>query len=360
MKALVEEQLTKDFLERYGDSYQKALKVAAKVILVYTNSNQYEIKSRAEETFKNLLRKMKPEVRNRLVVKLLSEYASKSKNAEYQFIIEQLYRVFPKLNEFIIHRYGTNGVITPEGTKILVEYLKNKGSLQIPCSVCADLPEFKTGIKSFVEGANKSAMCCIVKFPKEGIHHLTAIYVEKDEQTLQFIMTDSMGIMGPYALPLCKHIETALSETGIKNYNLYLYSRTRQHDTTSCPVFCLRDVVQYSKTHHFLRFVQVEADSKKSQSLKKNPNLKHVIVFNNLPPAMLKTTQSLTFIKNQDSEQPSISLYDSVEKHRITLLQSGSQKEINNLINERFLKYERLIFARVIGQGLKARTKQSG
>lgn len=203
-------------------------------------------------------------------------------------------------------------------------------------------------------------MSAIMKFPKQGIQHLTPIYIESEEQKLQLVMTDSMGIMGPYALPLCEHIETALSDTNIENYTLYLYSRKRQHDTTSCPIFSLRDVVQYSKTHHFLQFVQVEADSKNSgnaQSLKKNQNVKHVIIFDNLPPAMLKTTQSLKFIKSYDTEEPSISLYDSLEKHRIITLESGSRKEINNLINERFLKYERLIFARVIGEGLKAKAK---
>jgi hypothetical protein len=81
---------------------------------------------------------------------------------------------------------------------------------------------------------------------------------------------------------------------------------------------------------------------------------KAFISFSILPPTMMKITQSLEFLKQYD-ERPRLAgapvqqnVQEAIKNHLHTIVHKGQKKLVNNLPKEKYLKYERLLIAKVI------------
>ena len=171
------------------------------------------------------------------------------------------------------------------------------------------------------------------------IMHTSPVLIEKTAEGYHCIITDSLGAGNNYGWVLASALNKYLIGLN-QSYQILSYiGLCRQSAPTNCPIFSLRDIVQFSKDPSLFERYRLSAE----QCLQKHVD-PHVLFFEQLSPAMMKTTQSLTKIQGYDAAHSNTAVLDSIRRH----LLNKESSSLNNSIEEKFLKYERFLIAAVI------------
>lgn len=328
------------------------------------------------------------ELVGKLAEKLLSQYSFKDivegKRSSYEFILTNLKELYPSINHLFSdtkNSYDKNNpirpmkdgierqVLAPSGIQLIVDHLKNKGSLSLDCHVHASFSEMKENLKNqieaFMTNPGEHQCCFLVRQEGSGIYlpsffnkegaisigmwpegtHITPVYVQKTAEGLfKVIISDSVGLEGAYSTSLAKMINETFKEVFPDSdpAKLYIFKPKRQHSPTNCGIFSIRDVVQFSKhREEIMKWIE------EHQTEEIDDEFANYIPVESFPPFMMKTTQSLNTIQQ----------YEKKEKTTVNLNQkhinsNAEGKQSNVKIAQSFLKYERLVIANVIGRGI--------
>lgn len=306
------------------------------------------VREEKKDDFKALVKALPKEQAPEVIKKLLSELAFDEKGKEYSFMMENLRELFPQIDTYVAHVQvgGYQGdALSTEGIRSMVKILTEKETLKMPCIVCDTYEQFEEELKKLAENPSDVRAGLIVrnqaKNDKTTLNlHVTPVYVEKTGSSFRCSITDSLGSNQIYTNVIAAKINKQIS-TIAKDVQIFCYydtSRQGKSDRTNCPIFCLRDLVQLSKYKDPISLLEQSAQIFPADQQSKMPNIRY---FGKLPPAMMKLTQSLSRIDGYDGGK----LRESIKaKHE--------RNGLNVMIEQRFLKYERLLIAQVVSQAL--------
>lgn len=252
---------------------------------------------------------------------------------------QMIYNFYPDFGAYI----KKNNTISTNGLEILVQYLKDKKSIEKnqDIIVCSNLNDFKNQLDQLDYSSSKKSSYYFVipdenSNSKERGSHLTPVVVTKGEKGWDFIMTDSIGSISCYQK--ISEIILKIIEKGQPLHRIYECSVKRQNDHTNCPVFTLRDLVYFCNNEKKL----IEVLNLEAIGSQKN---EYNFIFNELPPELMKTTQSMSTINNYINNKNEATV-SSKKRGKETLKVSVERHESdnqNNLIQKRFEKYKFII-----------------
>jgi hypothetical protein len=183
--------------------------------------------------------------------------------------------------------------------------------------------------------------------------HFTPILFDKKDGHINVIMTDSLGKTSNVQM-LSQFIKTEL-----KDANLFVYTQQRQITHTNCRIFTIRDLVHMSKNANFTNFVKNNVSGEANG----------VKFFDKLPAEMLKVTQTRQILTENDKESQILSrnpskntetLAEALGRHSVEVERVKEGKIIKNkfnlLVENRFKKYEKIIIAKTISEGIEKET----
>lgn len=318
--------------------------------------------------FVDLLKNNSPERVDFLIGKLFQEIdkikEKKEKEKRFQFVKESLIARFPTIMNCVYQ-----GVVQVDGIKIMVKKLKEKGSLkEIDCLVCENIEDLKVKARDFIKDNPGKGCGFIVQNPGFGgsSMHVTPLYIfpnKADPNKFECVILDSVGTSkGDYSQFLQLGLEKEFAKRGGSPISAYHhYSKKRQSDSRSCPIFAIRDIVEISKDPAFF----VEFIRKKSQLASKGALPKEQ-TFSELPLRMLKVTQNIADLTQILVEEQHMDLRDpnlvvkskkGVESFRDRFIEKGGRhvsiikdKDANVYVSEKFRKYEKMIILEVVRQ----------
>ena len=260
--------------------------------------------------------------------------------------------------------------------ELLVQKIKNqphsllKG---VECHVCATIEDFyekvsrldlkkERHVEFLVRDASKELSS------KEG-SHMTSVHGRIKDGKAVFIVTDSVGNMG-----LIENFNYRLDPKKEGVSTIYSFTGRRQKEITSCPVFAIRDMIEFLR--HPELFDEIPAMA--------TPVDENVVYFNFLPPYFMKVCQSnkqindyignvkeaLRVRKEEIERDPELLGKESVlaaigkrnkelaalEKifltfHRLKEEEGGREKNLYSA--QRYYKYEALILLEVLEEALR-------
>lgn len=248
---------------------------------------------------------------------------------------------------------------TRKGIEFILKQCEQKGSLRgMPIHVgftsFEDIdPELDKILKDFVE-ANGPQRCCMIaqkntfSSSPEILNHYFPIYLEKDENNnIQVLITDASiikktDISNQLKRLLGKHALEKGIPINIKTY----VSAARQFDVQNCGIFAIRDVLEISKDPEgVMSWVRKRTDNKEGS------DLLPYVYFKNLPPRMMRVTQSYDILKKYErkmarkaakgKEEALISKL-SEGKH---VRQNEKSRPTNYRITDDARKYEKMIWS---------------
>jgi hypothetical protein len=315
----------------------------------------------------------------------------------HNFVINRLREMFPEIGKYIVQNtYNQHQILTPEGVGFVINYLKKKGSLnEVPCHVCADYGAFEMKVqetiahaKNVLEGQEPGVMSCTFiltsKNPPQGLGipglgdaHNTPVLLQRDTKGVwTAVISDSVGESGMYNGIAKMSLERAFKEAfkmdepspdlDIYNFN----GCDRQTDSSNCPIFSIRDVVQFSKNaKEIVDWIKDNGNPEFYQPYQPDqpldaPSKIKEYKFNTLPPYMMKTTQSFSAIqayegKNAEKLPSGNTVSESLteKNHKViafdrdgtpSLDKNGQPKHQNFKVGGLFMKYQRMIYTKLI------------
>lgn len=264
---------------------------------------------------------------------------------------------FPQFYEYMNY----NGILAHKGIELIIDYLRNKKSLPSdPCiSVCKDRNTFTEILEKLVQNPNiengYTHSFIVAKADKNeyGLSaHVTPLFFIKQPEGWQIVITDSTtdntNIFEEKSScqPLMQKIkdveEKFPDQFKVKVVNINVF--WRQRDDHSCPIYALRDLVYFHRQgQEFL--------NKLTQD---NITHKKFYFFTDLPPELMKTTQSIKDIEIYDlrfSEKLKMAtkknplgeetLLENLERHKRRAI--GEDKDRNFLMEDRAIKYQKIV-----------------
>ena len=173
--------------------------------------------------------------------------------------------------------------------------------------------------------------------------HYVPIFAEKKNGQLR--------IFAPEGLPADVQDELNKNEIPCK----VLKEKTdihRQKDSESCPVFSLRDLSQLCQHPELMDEIESHVSDKESGSNSKGTVVEKV--FTTYPPRLENSNQSLSFIRQKDSEQQRTVAADLDRRGKIKAVPNSNlpleKKAANITITDRRLKYEEILYSAVIAK----------
>jgi hypothetical protein len=201
--------------------------------------------------------------------------------------------------------------LTPTAVKIILDNIQaQKGYFnEVSYDSCRSLEEGQKKIVNFLKDPSLNRFCLALGHCMEskGItsYHFTPIYIEKnkgkEKEHYRVVITDSRGLESYYSDQALYVLLKASMTMGISQdqFSIFVANRSRQTDLTNCAIFVIRDMVHLAQNSaEYLNFIEKQIDE---------PNLDFFTdmglhasldysLFEYLPPAMMKVTQSLTKI----------------------------------------------------------------
>lgn len=304
-----------------------------------------ELDSQLEIFLKNLDNKSASNV----VIYLLNRYAKDDKGSDkYDRVIQATLKAFPNVGK-LFDTSIAGRTLSVKGMELIFQNLTEKGALQMDALTATGILELKTLLEQLPDmpdGKYGVAFCLLPP-------HFTPILFDKIDGHINVIMTDSLGKTSNVQM-LSQFIKTEM-----KDANLFVYTQQRQITHTNCRIFTIRDLVHMSKNTDFTNFVK-ENVSGEANGIK---------FFDKLPAEMLKVTQTRQFLTENDKESQILSknptkktetLAKALERHSVEVERVKDGKVVKNkfnlLIENRFKKYEKIIIAKTISEGIEKET----
>ncbi len=319
------------------------------------------VNKKDKEAFQDLLSKIPKQKLADLIPEILQKVAPRLSNQETAFIFQNLIEKFPEVKEYMT-LHNDNPILAPKGVEILVDYLKEKGSLKVDCFVCNDIADFIQkweGIQSAQAGSKFSFIVrCRSEFPSPFTNHMTPIYAEKTEKGWNVLHSDAAGDFS--SIPITVYFAQIIKTPDIAFYS---GGSGRQRDPTSCPVFCLRDIVQCSNHPDIFQYLSKSVPAQ-DPNLEKEPEDSNIISDMitvkslNMPIEMMTVTQNKELLEEYQAKhgddkvkglKETVTFSEKMQKHQFTIIgKNATPKTVNNLIHERGLKYQRIILRHIL------------
>lgn len=305
---------------------------------------------------------------------------------DYPYILDQLFRAFPQVKYCFDKPHNGVGVnkisLTTTGMRVVLDDLEDKDSLQdLDCIVCDCVnpsthenpyDEYAKGIfftkkvleimKEMNDELGHQRCCFLINLINHGFKsllgndhygHIVAFYLEKTENGLFRVLTlDSLGLEEAkqnekFAWVIQQNFHNTLSKYApelLAKTSQYLYAgkKRQKKDPTNCSIFSIRDAVQFAK--HGKEIMDWATTQKAEWSC----GAYHI---KSLPEMMMRTYQSLSAIQEFDQTITDVRLH--VKKSPSHLIVNSKGKKFNSKISDTFLKYEAIIFNRVILWGVR-------
>lgn len=340
-------------LYKSATGYQETLDKIEELITAILASRDRKLDSHYEQ-FAVCLIPLSPPNQKAVTLQLLAKYGRDYTNWIYRDIILALVALHNGLSDFIYYFDTFNHALSIKGLEILLEYLVQKGSINLSCSLSSNYGEMMAAINHFCSTSHDGDKHTIIA-QRDNYAHMMPLYLEKRGGTVHIVITDSKGCKD---LREKEHQHALVAATLIRDkintdsYQTHLYHPMRLHHLY-CAVFALRDVVGFSKTPDFLQFV---LDSERTNPVDRTlaselqQEIPHAILFQDLPRRMFKMDQSLDELRKYDQRQQEggPSLLEELHKRIVWRIVRGEGREVNNMAMERFLKYERIVIARFL------------
>jgi len=270
-----------------------------------------------------------------------------------------LSKLYPNCYKFM-DRAGT---LAQKGIAIVMEYLKNKGSLPKDqhLKLCQDRTAFADALIELTQDEIQDGevrLFLVNKFdenPYGVAGHVTPLFFKRVEEAWEIIITDSTtdfsncDKMDSSCAPLVEHILETEKHFIFNVKCIHVNTYWRQTDSINCFVFGIRDLINFSRDgDQFLSDLQ---------STKQK-----VHYFTDLPVSWMKTTQSVKEIENYAEAKKragvSLVMHRKKGKNDETLLENlarntkkatdGSNHKWNSLIEKRSTKYKQIVIDQLI------------
>ncbi|MCB1119465.1 MAG: hypothetical protein KDK65_05855 [Chlamydiia bacterium] len=271
-----------------------------------------------------------------LIGDLLVQLALKGDEDGYSFVIDTLKERYVDIDTYI--RFGEEGrVITPEGLKVLLDQLKETRPWIIDTLVTDSGKEVKNELQRLAK--EQGDFQKVIVF--DDGDHFRPILIEKKGDDLHVLVTDSLGdemgrVTGMSANEVIKFMPGA---------TVYTLDEKRQTDKNTCSVFALRDLVQLSRYQQQGDIFAYAADRVTSKNSEQDQ------IFSQLPPEMMKTTQSVTKL---NAKYPEAKQALKKKGKEYLVPDSRSQAgERNVYVKKKHQKYEQLLIAAAVREGMK-------
>jgi hypothetical protein len=199
--------------------------------------------------------------------------------------LDRLIASFPHLNPYFS---GRDHILTPESTKILLSHFEKTYGFEPNILSCEPLENLFSLIENFLSSEPSTAIKGWILYKKDH-DHLTPVFVKKEKNSLQILITNSQGLVqNGFVFDECKKLSFPQFHTF-----LYTCSSARQRDGSSCPVFSLLDLKNLLEAYHDGKDIFSFLSSQPlKELLSQDPSMK-VFSFSTLPPYMMKVTQSI-------------------------------------------------------------------
>ncbi|MBT3394397.1 MAG: hypothetical protein HN411_04725 [Waddliaceae bacterium] len=315
------------------------------------------IRNQEEQSFCESFKKVKEEERKYVLLELydslvdeLESQAVDGKSGDsrfkeyYLFLMTMIYDRYPDLGKYMVaeemvERPGDDDrphiehILTPEGVRFIVEYLRNKESIQVPCRVCDDDEAFEENLATFIKEDKSREMFIIRRHrrgqAKEYIHHMIPIYIENNTMGVRALISDSV------AAEIYTEQPKRIILTKFPRAHIYDVAVERQTDSVSCSIFALRDVAKVSRFADIFKTLDILNPKGPTRLRRGGGKVKSC---ENLPPEMIKTTQHVSCWEEHAENK-------EYRKH-VIVLKDGSSK--NLLVQKRFYKYVRLFLEKIL------------
>ena len=284
---------------------------------------------------------------------------------KFLFLMTMIYDNYPELSDYMVaeERPGApregkklhiEHMLTPDGIRVVIEYLRNKGSLKLPCRMCDDYETFEKNLRDLPDNKDIRELFIVRvqqrDFKGRVSHHVLPVYIEKKEgEPYKALISDSTGT-GQYTFLLQRKILTRFPEARI-----YVADMKRQADPTSCSIFSLRDVAQISRFEDIFTTL----DELNPNKTVRKPKIKFCEI---LPLEMMKTSQSLSRLDKAQALSPDPkrvihhgkidgervspeTLTENVGRHSVKIV---DDRHRNLLVQKRFYKYVRLFLEKIL------------
>ena len=251
-------------------------------------------------------------------------------NPSFNFFMERLTLKVPEINEYI--DYGP--ILTPKGVEMIVDYLQAKGSLNMECLVFDNTKSMRETMKKRNNDPDGTKLGILVRLhTTAGLQsaHITPYYLEKREGVWHLLRSDAANDPN--------EMWSSCALTGaLTSCKQFIVQGNRQKDSTSCPVFALRDLCACSKHPDIIGFLE------NSPLLKPDEYGFNEIPAHALPMHFIKTSQNQEVIDCYNGSEEL-----NIEKHQqFITTKSGENKRVNNLIQQRALKYYSIVIQNVL------------
>ena len=255
----------------------------------------------------------------------------------YDFVISKLEMIFPKIGDYVEKR-EEGRVLSTEGLQKVFDRIKKTRPWVVETMITKKGKEFLGKLREIQE-TDKDVEFGIIFY--DGVH-FRPFYICKREGGIEILCTDSLGseearTMGFSADDMLERFPGAM---------VHSLSTKRQFDDTNCPIFSLRDIVQISryqlKGNDIFKYVQ-QHELEESQGRDR--------IFDSLPPALMKITQSM---RKLGSYQESVELLKGKPGKRYLrdVSVKGERKLGNAYAQDKFAKYERFLIVAAIHEGI--------
>ena len=263
------------------------------------------------------------------IEELLKHFPRNKSGESYEFIIKNLRKLFPEINQSIAQVSGQEGkvdVLSTMSLRMIIKRLQDKGKIKGSCIFCENYEEFEEAFKNFVRSSEtKSAF--IVRNQKKGsnppVLHVSPILIEKKKGKYHCLVTDSLGTDNLFCDLMAHTVSKILKGEKLDYHVLSYRGEARQKAPTNCPIFGINDTIQFYLLPDLFEYCEEVA--KKSLEKSSSPQVSY---FTKLPPSMMKIAQEPAGVKK--------------------ITEDKKERKWTNLIEEKFLKYERLLISYII------------
>ncbi|MCA6601934.1 MAG: hypothetical protein IM537_17435, partial [Pseudanabaena sp. M57BS1SP1A06MG] len=237
--------------------------------------------------------------------------------------------IFEKLRDHLLKTNAINNdhnkyfnprrvdILGAKGIEIILNDINEKKHYfdEMPCSICEGLNNIQETVTKVIKDLMVSPNAGkrgVVIIGETG--HVLPLYIEKNQKgQLKIINTDSAPTN--YGTIIYEHIVASLREMHIQPTEIEIIgepdaSFQRQHDYTSCPIFTIRDLVQFARTHETVQFF--DNQEKTHVSLDWMGDYMYTSV-KNYPPALMNTMQSLNSLERYDLQMGLASKNEDME-----------------------------------------------
>lgn len=186
---------------------------------------------------------------------------------------------------------------------------KKKHFQYVSWIVCENAEDAENDFKQFLKASSLSQKKCFL-IHHSLFDHFTPVFMEQYEPNkFRVIITDSLGYshdIQKYVPQILSSLKNALEDNKLTkdDFSIFVYDVERQKDDTNCCIFSIRDAIQFAKnplavTERILNQKHFPAKITCSDNYSLD-----CFLFYFLPPEMMKVTQSLSLIKEDEKNDP--------------------------------------------------------